>query len=253
MYFTLCVPLQPPTGGYGLSQTLLPVLPLLCGLVCREAVYHLVEEVLPAGDSKKMFHLQTKWPNDIVYHGKKLGGSLVEPFDEHQVLPESDAETVAHEEQQQEEAASPTIPFNANYVLIGIGLNVAAVPVLQDGGRVATCIQDVLESFCKEQHISFGESGVPRLSPRRLAHFICEAFLPYLTPGAHTPDRKSVVSEFEKYMDKSLVLHKRVTTADGQQTREEVNLKALRLNEWGHLTVRNPYGAEETLCAEYLY
>lgn len=114
LYFTLAVPQPTEAGGSAkpavsyIKPDLVPVLPLLCGLACRQAI--LAELKVPA-TSAVAAAVSLKWPNDIIYTAKKIGGTLVESED--------------------------------GYFLIGMGLNVLVAPPTVDGGREATTIQAI--------------------------------------------------------------------------------------------------------------
>ncbi|KAG8348810.1 putative Biotin lipoate A B protein ligase family [Trypanosoma vivax] len=95
VYLTICV----ATGE--VREDVIPILPLVCGLACRAAVMELIKGAT----------LHLKWPNDIIYAGKKVGGSLVESTAEH--------------------------------LIIGIGLNVGVAPPVTDAGRESEAINHI--------------------------------------------------------------------------------------------------------------
>ncbi|EKF29113.1 biotin/lipoate protein ligase, putative [Trypanosoma cruzi marinkellei] len=95
MYFTLCI------SEKSIMPEIVPVLPLLTGLVCRAAIMSLINGA----------NVHVKWPNDIIYAGKKIGGSLVE----------SEGESL----------------------IIGIGMNVELAPPVTDSGRASTTVNEI--------------------------------------------------------------------------------------------------------------
>ena len=114
MYFTLCIP-QKNNAAY-FKEELVPVLSLVCGLACRRAileVLHLDASSAKAADAAKA--LTTKWPNDVIFRHKKIGGTLIE--NDH------------------------------DYFLIGMGMNIAVGPKVTDAGREATTINAVADEF----------------------------------------------------------------------------------------------------------
>ncbi|ORC91407.1 biotin/lipoate protein ligase [Trypanosoma theileri] len=189
MYCTICVP------EAMVPAEVMPVLPLVAGLVCRAAIM----ELIPGAD----VHL--KWPNDIIHNGMKIGGTLVEN--------------------------------DGTHLFIGIGMNVAVAPPVTDAGRPATTIHNIAEA-----------AGVKSetVNPRQLAALVWRHL--FTTVNDNTITRAELVRRFDAAMDKSLTLHRRNGAERGEET-----LTAVRLNEWGHLTVRKPDGSEETLMADYLF
>ncbi|KAI5687878.1 Biotin [Leishmania braziliensis] len=205
LYMTLGVPQQgqPPC----FKEELVHVLPLICGLACRRAVLevlHLDEasaKASLAAEASKA--VSTKWPNDIIYKHKKIGGSLIEA--------------------------------DGDYFIIGIGVNVAVTPQVTDAGREATMVNAIAEEF-----------GVKSCTPQDLAKAIWHHFFDICTSPEQT--RESVIESFDKVMDKSLKLHKRLPGG-----RDPEELTAVSLNSWGHLRVRHADGTMEDLAAEYLF
>ncbi|CCW65595.1 unnamed protein product [Phytomonas sp. EM1] len=193
LYFTLCIPQDNPKY---LSNGLIIVLPLICGIACRKAILALLPGLSPE-------RIGVKWPNDIIYDHKKLGGTLVES--------------------------------SGNYCVIGIGINVEVAPTVMDSGREATSLKCLAENLC-----------IQNTTPPELAKMIWVCLFEILTDSSMT--RKKVVEEFSKVMDRSLKLHKRIPGG-----RDEEELTAVSLNEWGHLRVRHADGVEEELCADYLF
>ncbi|RNE94873.1 biotin/lipoate protein ligase [Trypanosoma conorhini] len=187
LYFTLCIP------EASVRPEITPVLPLVTGLVCREAIKSIV----------KGADVHVKWPNDIIYDSKKLGGSIVEA--------------------------------EGNYLLIGIGMNVELAPPVTDSGRDTTTVNDIAAAV-----------GQPKVTPVQLAEAVWKQYFEVLSDT--TLSRKVIVMNFEAAMDKSLILHRRTPTG-----RDPEPLRAVRLNEWGHLTVLKSDGTEETLLTEYLF
>ncbi|KAG5497574.1 hypothetical protein JKF63_03838 [Porcisia hertigi] len=205
LYMTLGVPQQgqPPC----LKEELVPVLSLVCGLVCRRAVLEVLHlDQVSAKESiatEAAKALSTKWPNDIIYKGKKIGGSLIKS--------------------------------EGDYYIIGMGLNIEVAPPVTDAGRESTMIKAMAEDF-----------GVKLCTPKELANAIWAHFFEITTSAEWT--RAAVIDNFDKVLDKSLKLHKRLP--DGRDPEE---LTAVSLNSWGHLKVRHADGTLEDLSADYLF
>ncbi|KPA78946.1 biotin/lipoate protein ligase-like protein [Leptomonas pyrrhocoris] len=205
MYFTLCVPHNEKAACF--KEELVPVMPLVCGLACRRAVLEVLHldaasaSASVAAEAAKA--VSTKWPNDLIFRHKKIGGTLIENED--------------------------------GYLLIGMGMNVAVGPKVTDAGREATTINEIADEF-----------GVKHVDPKDLANAIWVHFFDICNADGVT--RASIVADFDKVIDKSLKLHKRLP--DGRDPEE---LTAVSLNSWGHLTVRHADGSTEDLAAEYLF
>ncbi|RNF09499.1 biotin/lipoate protein ligase [Trypanosoma rangeli] len=187
LYFTLCIP------EASIRAEIVPVLPLVTGLACRAAIMSIVSGA----------NFYVKWPNDIVYNGKKLGGSIVES--------------------------------EGGYLLVGIGMNVEVAPPVTDNGRDSTTVNYAAAAV-----------GQPNITALQLAGAVWKQYFEIISDT--TVSRKAVVENFEAAMDKNLILHRRTPTG-----RDPEPLRAVRLNEWGHLTVLKPDSTEETLMAEYLF
>lgn len=117
MYFTLCIPQGSSPACF--KEELAPVLPLVCGLACRRAVLEVLHldaasaKASVAADAAKA--VSTKWPNDLIFRHKKIGGTLIES--------------------------------DQDYFIIGMGMNVAVGPKVTDAGREATTINAIAEEF----------------------------------------------------------------------------------------------------------
>nr|AGU67973.1 biotin--acetyl-CoA-carboxylase ligase [Crithidia acanthocephali] len=117
MYFTLCLPQagSPPC----FKEELVPVLPLACGLAARRAVLevlHLdVASAAPSIAAEAAKAVRTKWPNDLIFQHKKIGGTLIES--------------------------------EGDYLVIGMGVNVEVAPPVTDAGREASKVNDIADTF----------------------------------------------------------------------------------------------------------
>ncbi|GET91105.1 biotin/lipoate protein ligase-like protein [Leishmania tarentolae] len=205
LYMTLGLPQQSEPPCF--KQELVPVLPLVCGLASRRAVLevlHLEAGVVKASVAAEAAKaVSTKWPNDIIYNHKKIGGSLIES--------------------------------DGDYFIVGIGMNITVAPQITDAGREATTINAIADDF-----------GVNSCTSEELANAIWRHFFDMCMSPECT--RESVIETFDKVMDKSLKLHKRLPGG-----RDPEELTAVALNSWGHLKVRHADGSVEDLSAEYLY
>lgn len=117
LYFTLCLPQNGHPAFF--KEELVPVLPLVCGLACRRAVLELLHldtasaKASVAAEAAKA--VSTKWPNDLIFRHKKIGGTLIES--------------------------------DHDYFLIGMGVNVSVAPRVTDAGREATTISEIADEF----------------------------------------------------------------------------------------------------------
>lgn len=92
--------------GTGISTSMQP------GFVMANAIAESIQSILPAGAT-----VQTKWPNDVLVNGKKISGILLEG-----------------------EMASDS--KNMDWVVIGVGINVANHPGAGQGNVISTALLD---------------------------------------------------------------------------------------------------------------
>src|SRR5690606_1620432 len=92
----------------GINRRHLP--PRRLALLPLEIGIHLREEAAGSAASEYRAHLRLKWPNDLLLRGAKTAGILMESYRE--------------------------------FILIGIGINVAGAPPVADGGSPAACLAD---------------------------------------------------------------------------------------------------------------
>lgn len=123
----------------------------------------------------------------------------------------------------------------AECFLVGVGVNVNVAPPVTDGGRSAATLNDIAAALRRP---AVGPEQVAEATWRHLFRALSDAGL----------SRRSVVERFDAAMDRGLALHRRTPTG-----RHSEPLRAVRLNEWGHLIVAAPNGAEETLMADYVF
>ncbi|KEG10120.1 biotin/lipoate protein ligase [Trypanosoma grayi] len=114
-------------------------------------------------------------------------------------------------------------------------MNVAVAPPVTDSGRPSGTVNEIATAL-----------GQSHITPKQLAEAVWRHF--FVIIAEEGISRGEIVKRFETAMDKSLTLHRRTPTG-----RDPLPLLAVRLNEWGHLTVLKPDGTEETLVAEYLF
>ncbi|EPY31095.1 BirA family transcriptional regulator, biotin operon repressor [Strigomonas culicis] len=253
LYCTLSIPLQaaaagqaPADGAFALPTAMVPVLSLVCGLVGREAVLQLIKQHvaaagLAAPDAAAIDALvRTKWPNDIIYNHKKISGSLIDNYEP----------SFAHQE------GEPARGTGRQYLLLGVGVNIETCPKITDAGREATTLNAIIDEL-NAKH----QATIAKITANELAETFWDLFFGFLTDETKA-NMSYIVAAFEEVMDKSLVLHRRVTreepAAGGEGTttvfdRDPTELYAVKLNSWGHLIVKKPDGTEETLLSEYLY
>lgn len=77
---------------------------LICGLACRRAMTAL----LPSAPQNA---IKVKWPNDLIYDHRKIGGTIVES--------------------------------EKNYLMMGMGMNIATAPTITDAGRLPITLNEV--------------------------------------------------------------------------------------------------------------
>lgn len=218
LYLTLAVPEEL------VPQHVIPVLPLLMGLVVRNALLRVC--TLPRDSpmhscSNSMCQppspdILLKWPNDVVWSSRKLCGMLIE--------------------------------HNASHLLIGIGVNIKTAPDVADGGRETTSVAEILKGI-KAGPTSTESGRILCPSTQEVAEAIWRELFDSIAPSADegkTIERKEIVERFSKAMDWSLTQYKR--------NQDRTPMKAVRLTEWGQLVARAIGGTEEeVLTTEYLF
>lgn len=167
----------------------LPLLPLELGLhLWEEAASHASAELRPG--------LTLKWPNDLHFLGRKAAGILVESHGEH--------------------------------LLAGFGVNLAAVPEIQDGGT---------------RPASLSEAGVDATARMRFIEGIFRRIRE--APSGEAYDPEAVLLRWQAKVD----WNRRHRLRDRAGTGEIVPVS---INAQGHLLVRHDDGATEWLVSEYL-
>nr|AGU67976.1 biotin--acetyl-CoA-carboxylase ligase [Strigomonas galati] len=253
LYCTLSIPLQPNTGAsdaasaaaadapFVMPAHVIPVLSLVCGLVGREAVLQLLRKhMAEAGVASDIEgRVRTKWPNDIIYSNKKISGTLIDSY----------------EPSFSQKEGEPPRGTGRQYLLLGVGVNIETCPKITDAGREATTLNQIIDEL-NATH----KSEIKKIQPEEFAEVFWDLFFSFLT-NEETANMAYIVNTFEQVMDKSLVLHRRVSReepAEGGEgkkvvfDRDPTELQAVKLNSWGHLIVRKPDGTEETLMSDYL-
>lgn len=165
LMYTIGVPID------RIPTEVLPVLPLLVGIVVREVLQKAM--ALPtatAAQSVKKDSIKTKWPNDTVWAGKKLSGTLIENSD--------------------------------GFMLIGIGVNIESAPELSDGGRQTVCLRDVMKAVCSPRILGPSSAELAEQLWTELFELLERAESKQLLRG-------HVVQRFSSMMDWGLILHKR--------------------------------------------
>jgi len=140
--------------------------------------------------------LQLKWPNDLLWQGRKAGGILVESYGE--------------------------------FMLAGIGLNLAQAPEVSDGGSTSACL---------------AEAGVPPDAREGLIEGIYRRIRE--APADSGYDAESLLLRWQAKVDweRSHRLRDRPGTPE---------VRILSVNAQGHLLVRHADGREEWLVSDYL-
>jgi BirA family biotin operon repressor/biotin-[acetyl-CoA-carboxylase] ligase len=172
-----------------LPPSRLALLPLELGLhVWEECAERIAIEARPS--------LRLKWPNDLLWRGRKAGGILIESHGE--------------------------------YLMAGIGLNLAHAPAVSDGGAPSACL---------------AEAGVPPQAREELIEGIYRRFRE--APADEAYDSENLLLRWQAKIDWERLhrLRERPGTPE---------IKPVSVNAQGHLLVRHGDGKEEWLVSEYL-
>lgn len=155
-----------------------------------------LHRVLAAAVAPQRVHI--KWPNDILAaDGRKLAGTLLE--------------------------------CRCGAVAAGVGVNIAAAPVLSTGRAAAS-----LADLC-------GGDARVLPSPEDVARALCRELFALAT-GAE--GRDALLAEYRCSVDWKAPVHERAMP--------DVPLVALGITDDGHLLVRRPDGSTDTLIDSYL-
>jgi BirA family biotin operon repressor/biotin-[acetyl-CoA-carboxylase] ligase len=170
----------------------LALLPLELGLHVWDAC---ARAIAPAGGAS-LNPLRLKWPNDLLWEGRKAGGILVESYGE--------------------------------FMLAGIGINLAQAPVVSDGGSPSACL---------------AEAGVPAEAREELIEGIYRRIRE--APADAGYDAESLLLRWQAKVDweRSQRLRDRPGAPE---------VRMLSVNAQGHLLVRHTDGREEWLVSDYL-
>jgi len=183
IYLTVVIPRA------ALSPSRLGLLPLETGL----AVHDAAAPLLPPSSRAA---LRLKWPNDLLWEGRKVAGMLLEA--------------------------------TADHVYVGVGLNLAHAPEIEDGGTPSGRLAD---------------AGLDDAAGLPLAKAFAENLRARL--ATHLTDARALIASWRAraQWDKPLRLRDR----EGRPA-----VLPIDLNEDGHLLVRHQDGREEWLVSEYL-
>ncbi len=173
-----------------LPQARLTLLPLEIGL-------HLWEEAAARVSPTRRTDLTLKWPNDLLLNGRKTAGILMESHGE--------------------------------FLMIGIGINVAGAPPVADGGTPSACL---------------AEAGVPSGDKEALV------------VGLYRRIREAARTE-EDYEPEAVLLQwqGKVDWSRSHHLRDRAGtpmVLPLSVNRHGHLQVQHRDGSREWLVSDYL-
>jgi BirA family biotin operon repressor/biotin-[acetyl-CoA-carboxylase] ligase len=140
--------------------------------------------------------LRLKWPNDLLWQGRKAGGILVES--------------------------------HGDFMMAGIGINLAHAPAVSDGGGASACLS---------------EAGVPEDSREGLIEGIYRRIRE--APAESGYDAATVLMGWQAKVDWERIHRLR----DRPGTPE---VRIISVNAQGHLLVRHQDGLEEWLVSDYL-
>jgi BirA family biotin operon repressor/biotin-[acetyl-CoA-carboxylase] ligase len=167
----------------------LALLPLELGL----HVWEECAERLPPGS---LPFLRLKWPNDLHWRGRKAGGILIES--------------------------------HGDYLMAGIGLNLAEAPVVSDGGAASA---------------SLAEAGLPPGSREELIEGVYRRIREAPADDGFDPGTLLLRWQAKVDWERGHRLRDRPGTPE---------IKPVSVNAQGHLLVRHGDGKEEWLVSEYL-
>ncbi len=170
-----------------LPPTRLALLPLEIGL-------HVYEEAASRINSQFRSKLNLKWPNDLMLEDSKVGGILIES--------------------------------HGNFLLVGVGVNLAGAPLIIDGGRKSGCLADA------GMNIQDKKAFIDGLYQRIKLH------------DPHS-DQDLLLLEWQA----KIVWTKMYPLRDREG---QPLVKPMVINRQGHLKVRHQDGSQEWLVADYL-
>mmetsp|Transcript_14198 Transcript_14198/g.21886 ORF Transcript_14198/g.21886 Transcript_14198/m.21886 type:complete len:283 (+) Transcript_14198:136-984(+) len=181
---------------------LLTLLPLQVGILVAERL----EKVLKEACNSKEHKINVKWPNDVLLNDEKIAGTLIES----------------------------KVVEGSTWFMIGIGVNLAAAPMVpSDGenkGRKATCLQD----SCPGQHFSEDFAQV-------FAQDLTEGLVTWLeNPSSNS---QQVRQDWKKWANLGEPQFLRATNE---------MVIPIDLKEYGQLLVKGENGKERELFADYL-
>ena len=174
--------------------------------------------------SKTDAKVTLKWPNDVLIDEQKVAGVLIEIG--------TDAQ-------------------NNNFFLVGIGINVISAPNVPSSGaqrgRKATCIRQYMEDE-DDAIVSISEDLARRVATQ-LYQWIDGAAQQDITANQNgNASAEQLIQEWKQYVDnwgKKLVMR---DDADG----EFATVMPIDIEMDGQLRVRDRFGNEKLLCADYL-
>ncbi len=140
--------------------------------------------------------LRLKWPNDLLWQGRKAGGILAES--------------------------------HGDFMLAGIGINLAQAPVVTDGGAASACL---------------AEAGIPAEAREGLIEGIYRRIRE--APAESGYAAEALLMDWQAKVD-----WERVHRLRDRPGTPEVRL--VSVNAQGHLLVRHVDGREEWLVSDYL-
>lgn len=178
----------------GVNRRRLP--PARLGLLPLELGVHVWEECFGWIATERRPGLRLKWPNDLLWEGRKAGGILIES--------------------------------HGDFLMAGIGINLARAPDVHDGGAPSACL---------------AEAGVPEGRREELIEGIYRRVREAPCDGSYDPE--SVLMRWQAKVDWERA--HRLRDRPGTPA-----VKPVSVNAHGHLLVRHEDGREEWLVSEYL-
>ena len=178
----------------GVNRRRLP--PARLALFPLELGLHVWEECAARIELPARPQLRLKWPNDLLWQGRKAGGILVES--------------------------------HGDFMLAGIGINLARAPVVSDGGTESACL---------------AEAGVPAEAREELIEGIYRRIREAPAESGYEPE--TLLMRWQAKVDWERIHRLR----DRPGTPE---VRIISVNAQGHLLVRQNDGREEWLVSDYL-
>ena len=202
------------------------LLPLQVGVIIAQRIH----DIIKSSNSSNSSSVNVKWPNDVLVNGKKIAGVLIES-----------------------EQVTMRGGVNENYFLIGIGINYKFAPKIDqevdspERGRESTCICDFIDaSSFAGANANDDENSIIVQKAKELGVAIANDVWEWVEmQSTWDGAAEAVVRNFEHWAEfgQELVLR----DSPGNDI-----VIPLNIEYDGRLRVKNKFGVERLLCADYL-